>query len=75
MFVNTFLMAIISFSSNYSLADMFSKEKKYKINATQELIAYGIGNLFSSFFSCFTSGASLARSIVQYNAGGKSQVI
>lgn len=75
MIVKTFLMAIITFSSNISLADIFAKEKKYKINPTQELIAYGISNIFSSFFSCFTNGASLARSTVQHDAGGRSQVI
>ena len=56
------------------LADLFSKIHKYKINISQELLAYGITNVFSGFFPCFATGASLARSCVQNNAGGRTQV-
>ncbi len=75
MFMDTFLIAIIAFTINFSMADLFSKKQRYKINPTQELLAAGASNLFASFFSCFASGASLARSSVQFNAGGKTQVI
>ena len=40
----------------------------------QELLAHGISNVFGSFFSCFTSCASLSRSAVQDNQGGKTQI-
>ena len=40
----------------------------------KELFAYGASNLFSSFFSCFPSAASLSRSSVQDASGGKTQV-
>ena len=62
------------FLRTYSLADIYAKKHKYKINPTQELLACGISNVFSSFFSCFPGGASLARSSVQDSAGGKTQV-
>jgi solute carrier family 26 protein len=74
MLINTFLTALIAFTINYSLADLFSKKQRYKINPTQELFAAGASNVFASFFPCFASGASLARSCVQFNSGGKTQV-
>lgn len=40
----------------------------------QELFAYGIVNITCSFFSSFVASASLSRSLVQDNVGGKTQV-
>ncbi len=74
MFVQCFITALVSFTINFSLADLFAKTHKYKINSTQEFLAYGLSNLFGSFFLCFANGGSLARSIVQNNSGGKTQV-
>ena len=75
MFFQTFMTALIAFIINYSLADFFSKKHHYKINSTQELLAYGLTNTFSGFFPCFCSGGSLARSCVQDNAGGRTQLV
>jgi MFS superfamily sulfate permease-like transporter len=61
--------------STFSVADMLARKQKYTINPTQELLAIGLSNVFSSFFLCFVGGASMARSSVQENAGGKTQVI
>ncbi len=74
MTMECILTALIAFTINYSLADIYAKKHHYKINGTQELLACGASNVFSSFFSCFTGGASLARSSVQDSAGGKTQV-
>ncbi|RNA37156.1 solute carrier family 26 member 6-like, partial [Brachionus plicatilis] len=74
MMVDCFLIAIISFVSNFSLCDVFSKTHRYKINTNQELLAYGTSNVFGSFFSCFVSAGSLSRSLVQNNVGGKTQL-
>ena len=74
MITQCFLTAVVSFAINFSLADLFSKKHRYKININQELFAYGSTNIFTGFFPCFATGASLARSCVQNNAGGKSQV-
>lgn len=75
MILQSFLIAIVSFAINFSLCDLFSKKHRYKINTTQELFAYGASNLFSSFFPCFPNGGSMARSCVQNNAGGKTQLV
>ncbi len=74
MIVQCFITALVAFTINFSLADLFAKTHKYKINSTQEFLAYGLSNIFGSFFLCFANGGSLARSIVQDNSGGKTQV-
>jgi solute carrier family 26 protein len=72
--LSSIIIASISFAINFSLADGFSKRHKYKIYPSQELFAYGVCNLFASFFPSFPSGASLPRSTLQDNAGAKTQV-
>lgn len=74
MLLSCILIAIITFVNNYSMVDLFSKKHKYKTNSTQEFFAYGSANVFGSFFQCYVSGASLPRSCVQDNCGGKTQV-
>lgn len=74
MIVPCLMIAIVSFAINFSLCDLFSKTHHYKINPTQELLAYGASNVCSSFFSCFVSAGSLGRSCIQNNAGGKTQM-
>ncbi|RNA04370.1 solute carrier family 26 member 6-like isoform X2 [Brachionus plicatilis] len=72
--IECFLIAVISFVSNYSLCDLFSKMHRYKIDTNQELLAYGTSNVFGSFFSCFVSSGALARSLVLNKVGGKTQL-
>jgi MFS superfamily sulfate permease-like transporter len=67
-------IAIVSFAINISLASLYARQDKYSIDTGHELIAYGLSNVISSFFNCFTSSASLARSSVQHAVGGKTQV-
>lgn len=73
--VDTITIAIISFAINFSICDVFSKKHKYKINPTQELFAYGASNVFGSFFTGFTSGGSLSRSVVLDSVGAKTQLV
>jgi MFS superfamily sulfate permease-like transporter len=69
------LVAIIAFTINFSVADIYAKEFKYSINSTQELFASGISNVFASFFFCFTGCASLSRTCVQVTSGGRTQMV
>ncbi|XP_052269419.1 prestin-like [Dreissena polymorpha] len=71
---DVFIIAIISFAQSVSLAAIMAKKNKYTIDSNQELMAYGIGNIFGSFFSCYPFAASVSRSSVQESAGGKTQV-
>ena len=42
---------------------------------SQEFMAYGIMNIVGCFFSSFPAAGSLSRSLVQANAGGKTQLV
>ncbi|CAG2163252.1 unnamed protein product [Oppiella nova] len=72
--MDSLVIAIVAFAVSLSLAKIFAKKHKYKIDANQELIALGTANVFSSFFACYPSSASLSRSSVQEKTGGRTQV-
>lgn len=67
-------IAIVAFAVNISMAKLFAKTHGYPINSNQELLAYGLSNIFGSMFNCFTSAASLSRSLVQERVGGVTQL-
>ncbi|KAK3606365.1 hypothetical protein CHS0354_042001 [Potamilus streckersoni] len=69
-----FIIAIISFAQSVSLAALMAKRHNYSLDSNQELLAYGAGNVFGSFFSCYPYAASVSRSSVQESAGGKTQL-
>eukprot|EP00794_Sanderia_malayensis_P007107 gene7107-7911_t len=62
-------IACVAFAINISLVKSFAKKNNYTTSSNQELIAYGITNMVSSFFSCFPSSCSLSRSLIQENLG------
>jgi len=66
--------AIVAFAISVSMAKLFGKKNAYEVDSNQELVAYGICNVVSSFFGCFISSASLSRSLVQENVGGRTQL-
>lgn len=68
-------LAIVAYSLTISVGKIFAKRHNYNIDANQELIALGVTNIFSSFFSCLPSAASLCRSSLQESSGGKTQLV
>lgn len=69
-----FTIAIVSYSVTLSMALIFAQKLNYEVDANQELLAQGAGNIFGSFFSCMPFTASLSRSTIQQVVGGKSQI-
>jgi len=67
IFPDAFVIAVVIFATNISLAKMFAKKRGYSVDPNQELIAYGAGNIAGSFFSCFPICNALARTVVQEN--------
>ncbi|BFZ10563.1 hypothetical protein BsWGS_13602 [Bradybaena similaris] len=67
-------ISIVAFAISVSMAKIFAKKHDYDVDSNQELLAYGLCNIFSSFFSSFVSAVSLSRSLVQENVGGRTQV-
>ncbi|XP_054163080.1 prestin-like isoform X2 [Oppia nitens] len=74
LIIDSLVIAIVAFAVSLSLAKIFAKKHKYRIDANQELIALGSANIFASLFACYPSSASLSRSSVQEKTGGRTQV-
>ncbi|XP_070558891.1 prestin-like [Ptychodera flava] len=67
-------IAIVIFAISVSMASLFEQKHNYKVDANQELVAFGLTNTVTSFFSCYPSSCSMSRSLVQENSGGTSQI-
>ncbi|XP_072255094.1 sulfate transporter-like [Pyxicephalus adspersus] len=67
-------IAIIGFAMTVSLAEIFAKKHGYTISTNQEMIAIGMCNLIPSFFSCFSSSAALAKSLLRESTGANTQL-
>uniref|UniRef100_A0A8D0CBT4 Solute carrier family 26 member 3 n=1 Tax=Salvator merianae TaxID=96440 RepID=A0A8D0CBT4_SALMN len=71
---DAFSIAIVGFAVAFSVAKVYSIKHDYPINANQELIAFGISNIFGGSFRGFAASTSLSRSGVQESTGGKTQI-
>lgn len=69
-----FPLAFVAVSINLSLAKIFARKDGYVISSQQEILAYGVMNVFGSFFQCLPVAASLSRSALQHSTGGKTQL-
>uniref|UniRef100_A0A6I8RU84 Chloride anion exchanger n=1 Tax=Xenopus tropicalis TaxID=8364 RepID=A0A6I8RU84_XENTR len=69
-----FAIGIVAFAVGYSVAKVYALKHDYLINGSQELVAFGISNIFCGCFRGFAVSTSLSRSAVQESTGGKSQI-
>ncbi|XP_069621144.1 chloride anion exchanger-like isoform X1 [Ranitomeya imitator] len=69
-----FSIGIVGFAIGYSVAKVYSIKHDYVINGNQELVAFGLSNIFGGCFKGFAASTSLSRSAVQESTGGKTQV-
>uniref|UniRef100_A0A6I8PDF8 Solute carrier family 26 member 3 n=1 Tax=Ornithorhynchus anatinus TaxID=9258 RepID=A0A6I8PDF8_ORNAN len=69
-----FSIAIVGFAVAYSVASVYSLKYDYPIDGNQELIAFGLSNIFGGSFKGFAISTSLSRSGVQESTGGKTQI-
>lgn len=67
-------LAIVIFAISISMGKLLAKKHDYEVNANQDLIAFGVSTMASSFFSSTAASASLSRSLVQERVGGRTQV-
>ncbi|XP_069945649.1 prestin-like isoform X1 [Cherax quadricarinatus] len=68
------IICVVAFTVSFSKARGFAKRHHYKVDGTQELYALGTSNVVGSFFGCAPIAVSLARSLIQEAAGGKTQI-
>ena len=74
LIIDAIPLVLVSYSLAVSMGKLFAKQYRYKIDSNQEWYAIGISNAVSSFFDCYTSSASMSRSLVQANVGGQTQL-
>ncbi|XP_036374300.1 solute carrier family 26 member 3, tandem duplicate 2 [Megalops cyprinoides] len=72
--VEAFPMAIVGFAVAFSVAKVYATKHDYLIDGNQELIAFGVSNIFGAAFRSFAASTALSRSAVQESTGGKTQV-
>ncbi|XP_071514884.1 prestin-like isoform X2 [Panulirus ornatus] len=67
--VDAFIIGVVGYTSTFSMSKIFARRQGYSVDATQELYAQGLSNMFGSFFSCGPMAASLSRSLIQEAVG------
>jgi SulP family sulfate permease len=67
-------IAFLTFSDGILLAQTFADKNRYEVDANQELVALGVGNLVAGVLQGFPVSASQSRSAVVDAAGGRTQV-
>uniref|UniRef100_A0A8C4VJA5 SLC26A/SulP transporter domain-containing protein n=1 Tax=Gopherus evgoodei TaxID=1825980 RepID=A0A8C4VJA5_9SAUR len=73
MIAPAFSTAVVAYAIAVSVAKVYATKHDYPIDGNQELIAYGISNVFAGAFSCFVATTALSRTAVQESTGGKTQ--
>ncbi|MDP3162915.1 MAG: SulP family inorganic anion transporter [Reyranella sp.] len=69
-----FVAALVSFSDTMVTARGFASRNRYRVNANQELIAVGVGNIASGLTQGLPISASGSRTAVAEAAGSRTQV-
>ncbi|XP_042860866.1 solute carrier family 26 member 6-like [Penaeus japonicus] len=68
--VTGFIVGLLGFTTTFSMATLLAKKNGYSVDATQELYAQGMSNVFGSFFSNGPVAVSMSRSLIQEGVGG-----
>jgi SulP family sulfate permease len=72
---SAFTLTLIFFTSNVLTARTFAEKHGDKVDANQEFIALGAANILSSLIGGFSPAASQSRTVVNDEAGGKTQMV
>ncbi|CEM10055.1 unnamed protein product [Vitrella brassicaformis CCMP3155] len=65
-------LAVMVYVIHISVAKTVGKKHGYRIDAEQELVAYGMTNLVGSMFQCFPAGNAVSRVGVVSSVGAKT---
>ncbi|XP_056604355.1 pendrin isoform X2 [Triplophysa dalaica] len=74
MLGSSFSTAFVGYAVAASVAKVYAAKHDYIIDGNQELIAFGVSNIFGGCFSSFVASTALSRTAIQESTGGKSQV-
>lgn len=67
-------ICVVVAAVHISLAKMFGKKYHYTVDSGQELYALGFTSVLSAFFPIYPISTSLGRTVVNVDAGTKTQV-
>jgi SulP family sulfate permease len=67
-------VALLAFSEGIMTARVFAEKRAEPLDADQELLALGAANLGAAFVQGFPVGVSQSRTVVDNDAGGKTQL-
>jgi SulP family sulfate permease len=67
-------IAFVSFAGNWAVAVKYAQINKYRVEATQELIASGLAIVVGVFFNSFVVSGGLARTAVNAESGATTQM-
>ncbi|XP_077075212.1 solute carrier family 26 member 10 [Siphateles boraxobius] len=71
---DTVAITLVAYAVSVSLAMIYADKHGYSIDPNQELLAHGISNTVSSFFTCFPNSATLATTNILESAGAHTQL-
>ncbi|KAG7456243.1 hypothetical protein MATL_G00249690 [Megalops atlanticus] len=74
MLGSSFSTAVVGYAVAVSVAKVYAAKYDYTIDGNQELVAFGVSNVFTGCFSGFAASTALSRTAVQESTGGRSQV-
>uniref|UniRef100_A0A8C5FFB2 Solute carrier family 26 member 4 n=1 Tax=Gadus morhua TaxID=8049 RepID=A0A8C5FFB2_GADMO len=66
--------AVVAYAVAVSVAKVYAAKHDYTIDGNQELLAFGVSNVFCGCFSSFVASTALSRTAIQESTGGRSQV-
>ncbi|XP_069048593.1 pendrin-like [Lepisosteus oculatus] len=71
---SSFSTAVVAYAVAVSVGKVYATKHDYAIDGNQELLTFGICNIFTGAFSGFIATTALSRTAVQESTGGKTQV-
>ncbi|KAK1169008.1 pendrin-like isoform X1 [Acipenser oxyrinchus oxyrinchus] len=74
MIGSCFSTAVVGYAVAVSVAKVYSIKHNYQIDGNQELVSFGVSNIFGGSFSGFFGCTALSRSAVQESTGGQTQI-
>ena len=66
------IVPLVVYIESIAVAKALAMRSGYEVDASQELVAVGVSNIFASFFGAFTTAGSFARSAVNNISGAVS---
>ncbi|XP_033880360.1 pendrin-like [Acipenser ruthenus] len=74
MIGSCFSTAVVGYAVAVSVAKVYAIKHDYQIDGNQELVSFGVSNIFGGAFSGFFGCTALSRTAVQESTGGQTEI-